>query len=187
MNDELVISHMDMVYFIIKKMGLYHKLEDYVDIGMIGLVKAGRDFDETKGYKFSTFAYTYVYREILRQIQTENYHNRKINQMTVPLDKPLTESGMTLLDTIASDINIEKEVEDIILFEKINEIIDTLNEEDKFTMKSYYELNGYEKKNMREVAEILNISKGCVGQRIQKAIKKIGEKLDKEWSETKWQ
>lgn len=180
MNDELVVAHIDLVYFIIKKMGLYHKLEDYVDIGMIGLVKAGRDFDETKGYKFSTVAYTYIYREILRQIQTENYNNRKINFLTVPLNEPLNQTGMTIQNFVASDIDVEKEVEDKMLIEKINEIIDTLCEKDKFIIRNYYELKGCEKKNHREISELLKISRSCVSQRIGKVIKIINRELTKE-------
>ncbi|PEA52433.1 hypothetical protein CON64_23765 [Bacillus pseudomycoides] len=44
-------------------------LEDSVQVGMIGLIKARKTFDYTLGYQFSTYAFYQIYSEIARAIR----------------------------------------------------------------------------------------------------------------------
>ena len=46
MKNELIENNINLVYHVIKQLGLYNKLEDYYDVGLIGLVKAAKNFDE---------------------------------------------------------------------------------------------------------------------------------------------
>lgn len=44
-------------------------LEDLVQVGMIGLIKARKTFDYTLGYQFFTYAFYQIYSEIGRAVR----------------------------------------------------------------------------------------------------------------------
>ncbi|AEO93340.1 RNA polymerase sigma factor [Bacillus phage G] len=46
-----------------------YDLEDYIQVGMIGLFAAREKFDESKNYKFSTFAMSYICGYLLKEIE----------------------------------------------------------------------------------------------------------------------
>lgn len=52
MNDELVLNNLNLIYYVMHKNGFGHKLEEYYDVGLIGLVKAARDYDPSKRCSF---------------------------------------------------------------------------------------------------------------------------------------
>lgn len=58
-NEELMKKHTDLVYFVAKRMGLQGD-PDAIQEGFRALIIAGRRFDESKGYEFSTFAVPYI-------------------------------------------------------------------------------------------------------------------------------
>ena len=47
-ENKLILENINLVYHILKKMGLYDKLDEYYDIGIIGLVKASKKYDKSK-------------------------------------------------------------------------------------------------------------------------------------------
>lgn len=48
MKNELVENNINLVYHVIKQMGLTAKLEEYYDLGLIGLVRAAQRYDVDK-------------------------------------------------------------------------------------------------------------------------------------------
>lgn len=179
-NNELIVKYSRLIYYVIKQLGLLHDSDEYYEVGVIGLVKALRDFDESKGYKFSTFAYKYIRTEIIILLHYKNRYKRKINFLTVPLDEPLSENGFTYQEVIPSDVNIEEEVEQKILLEYVYKFIDMLDEKDSFIIKSYYGLQGYEQKNYQEIGKMLNLSKTAIRVRLLKNIQIIRKKIKSE-------
>ena len=70
-------SHLEYVDKLAKKLinqGLDKGLpiEVLVKEGRLGLRKAAENFDPSKGYKFSTFAYVYMRRRMLRAIEVQS-------------------------------------------------------------------------------------------------------------------
>ena len=80
--------------------------DDLVQAGIIGLVKAIRHFDESRGNQFSTFATTLIRREILRELG----RNRQIADCNLCIDVPDDESE-NLWELLPEYLNeTEKEV-----------------------------------------------------------------------------
>ena len=71
-NYGLVVSQ--AVKFIAQK----QDLDDYIQIGLIGLLKAIRNYNPEKS-KFSTFATVCIRNEILKFIKKQNRQNRRLN------------------------------------------------------------------------------------------------------------
>ena len=66
-RNTLVEENMGLVYMVAKKFtGRGVEFEDIVQIGTIGLIKAGERFDKNLNIKFSTYAVTMVMGEIKR-------------------------------------------------------------------------------------------------------------------------
>lgn len=62
-EDQLIRTDYKMVWHCIHKYG-FDATEDNFQTGCIGLIKAFRKFDASKGYSFTTFAYRCIFNEI---------------------------------------------------------------------------------------------------------------------------
>lgn len=90
-------------------------LLDLINEGNIGLCKAVKDFDETLGFKFISFAVSYIRQEIMNAINENarlvrlplNAINEKQHSSAISFNTPLgdgnSEGERTLEDTFASD------------------------------------------------------------------------------------
>ena len=76
--------------------------EDLIQEGMIGLIKAVRDFDVTQKTSFSSFAELCVTRQIITAIKTATRQKHIPLNTYISLSKPIyeDESDRTLLDTV---------------------------------------------------------------------------------------
>lgn len=83
MENELVEKNMGLVYYIARSFqksttgGIEY--DDLVQEGMVGLVKAARAFDESKGFLFSTYAGNCIQKEILAYMKRQRKHKRSIS------------------------------------------------------------------------------------------------------------
>lgn len=192
-EEKLYLENKPLIYMAIKQKHLYWTTDDewqkYYDAGEIGLIKGIRSFDETKGYKISTYLFTCISREILRVIQLDNLPKRKnpygkdisLNQI---VDDDSTESS-ELIDFIPSDIDIEKEVEEKIKYEHLYTALEHLkNQKCKEIIIMYYGLYGNKEHTLEEIGNKLGISKRRVASLKDKGIKKIKIFIRKKWMET---
>ena len=63
--DKLVTENMGLVNMVVRRyLGHGTEYEDLLQIGAVGLVKAARNFDETKNLKFSTYAVSKIVGEL---------------------------------------------------------------------------------------------------------------------------
>lgn len=52
--------------------------DDYWQVGMIGLFRAAKKYDPKRGFKFSTYAYRWIYQSISRAYKTSGFHSVRI-------------------------------------------------------------------------------------------------------------
>lgn len=91
--DTEIKDGMGLVRFVLKKyypMHLYD--DDYIQEGMIGLWKALKRFDPSRGVQFSTFAVVCILGEVRSHIRREMRR-----PTTYSLDFPITEVGRNIL------------------------------------------------------------------------------------------
>ena len=69
MDDEnlktLIKENKKLICFIINKYTSYYEFDDLYQVSIIGMIKAYQNFDESKGVKFTTYAYRYILSEVL--------------------------------------------------------------------------------------------------------------------------
>ena len=179
MKDEkelLAEKNLGLIYYVIKMYGLNNEFEEYFDLGLIGLTSAINNFDESLGFKFSTFAIDCIKKEILKEIEKNNCEKRLSNKMCISLQMQLSKSkneNFILEQTIKDDYDLEEEILKKEMGSIILESLNILTEREKQVVISCFGLFGYPKIKSKEIAVALNISKYRVYQLKSSGLKKI--------------
>lgn len=87
-------KHKKLVLFLAHKYNYNNNLNDLIQQGNLGLIKAYNKYNPTKGAKFSTYAYYWI----RQHIQRYNQANQKIK--TLSLNNQIHNSNKTFLDNI---------------------------------------------------------------------------------------
>ena len=178
--EEILIKHnLRLVAHIAKKYkNKSYEIEDLISIGSIGLMKAIKTFSYEKGNSFSTYASRCIENEILM-----NFRSDKKNASTVYLDDIISVdkdgNNLSLYEILRDGSpNVDKQVENKILYKKIESIIcKHLIEREKEIIIKRYGLMGNIPKTQIELADELKISRSYISRLEKKAIKLIREHL----------
>ena len=101
-GDILILRNMRLVAHMIKHYNFDEKdVEEYISIGTIGLIKAGRTFNPGKGNRLATYAAKCIDNELLMALRGEKKKNKDISlQETIGTDKEGNEINIIdVLDT----------------------------------------------------------------------------------------
>lgn len=105
-REALVVENIKLTHHIAKK--YFHPHLDHDDlagIGTIGLIKAAKTFDESKGYKFSSLAYKAIEREIIKEII--KFSRAKRNGIVYSFEDHIADN-LTIGDTIFDTKNFSR-------------------------------------------------------------------------------
>lgn len=67
--DNIILENSNLVHYVCSKYQGYTDMEDLYQVGVIGLIKAYKNYDKTKEVKFSTYAYSYIIGEISNYVR----------------------------------------------------------------------------------------------------------------------
>ena len=176
----LVEHNLRLVAHIIKK---YYQndssQDDLVSIGTIGLIKAINTFDINKNIKLSSYASRCIENEILMHFR----NNRKSSQdvsLNDTIDTDKDGNPLTLMDIIASDMDVAEDVDTKIHLAVMNDYInETLSPREKEIIINRYGIGGVKVQTQRELAKKLNISRSYISRIEQKALGKLKKRYEK--------
>ena len=179
-EEKLILDNINLIYMVLKRYGLYKDLEEYFDIGMIGLVRGAKNFDASKGYAPSTYLVSCITAEVLKYCRGQLRAKRGGGVKDISIYTPVNAAGreICLLETIPSNENIEENMLQAEKLELMYKELSKLKERDKFIICSYYELLGYEKLSQKEIAKKIGIGQAGVCRVIKKFIKEVRRKYD---------
>lgn len=183
MNETLFIENQPLIKFIIKKMRLKYNLEECYLIGENALLKAIKTFDESKGFKFSSYATKCIQYELSNYLQYKNTKKRKYDDYLISLDEEIDEEKNTLLDLISDGTNLENDIIQCEKIELLKTIVNILEPNDKFMMEHYFELWGNKKMTQKEMANFLNVKVSYVSYRIKRAMRIIKKIMEDKYGE----
>ena len=114
-RDQLIVSHLNLVRFLASKFkNRGEPLDDLIQVGTIGLIKAIDRFDPSRGLEFTTYATPTIMGEIKRHFRDKGWSVRvprrlqelsaKVNQVTDELTTELQRSPS--IDEIAKKLGV---------------------------------------------------------------------------------
>lgn len=102
-RESLILENMGLVFKVINsEFPKYRKDEDIEQIGMVGLCLAAENYKEDNTAKFSTYAYSCIRNEILRELKKEANRVKTVSLDTLIYDSA-EDKPLTLEDTTAED------------------------------------------------------------------------------------
>ena len=176
-EQKLVAENEKLIYSYMNRFNLSeNEVEDWYGLLAFALCKAARGFDESKGYKFSTYAWTCLTHEVW------NLHDRKHSlENVVSFDEyvPGTDN-LIYRDILPSDYDLEYEVlqnMDEINSEKLLYRYNKLKPLHKEIIYQHFILDN----KQIDIAEKYNVSR----QRISKICRDFVEKVKKDFETVK--
>lgn len=76
--EDLIMENKNLIYNIVNNYPSYKSKEDLFQAGCIGMIEAYKNFDQSKGCKFTSYAYPYIYGEINKYVKED--HNIKMGR-----------------------------------------------------------------------------------------------------------
>lgn len=178
---KLVLDNENLVYYVIKKLGINKDRDNFYDIGMIGLCKAARSFDRESNTKFSTYAISCIKYELY------DYGKKKGNKQwfnMLSLNVDVTGCDVDTIELIPDDIDVENIVIEKETYEELYNAISHLSDIEQFVINHTYGLNGCNVLTQKTILEMIYKKFGiryrsqCQVSRIKiRAIKKLKKLL----------
>jgi RNA polymerase sigma factor (sigma-70 family) len=139
--EQLSKQYEPMIYKIMHTLHIYKNLDEFYQLGLIGLWEASNRFDPTKG-NFTNYAYTYIKGLFLSEMSK----TRKNEERTVHLENEVWE--------LMEDANIVDPYEEDLLLPYSNQLTENQKKWLKYTC-----LEGL---SVKEIAEIEKVSVSAV-------------------------
>ena len=170
----LVNHNMRLVVHIVKKYVGTMDSDDLISIGSVGLLKAIKTFDYTKGTRFATYASRCIDNEILMTLRANKKNNCCVSLFqAIGTDKEGNE--VTLLDTLHDEgYDLGKSIEDEYVSSSLARAMkESLTAREREIISLRYGLDDSEPLPQRLVAERYGISRSYISRIEKKALNKI--------------
>ncbi len=168
-REKLILHNLRLVAHIVRKYyGTAKNSEDLVSIGTIGLVKAVDTFNPQNGARFATYGAKCIQNEILMHFRAQKKLSAEVSiNETIDVDRD--GNPLTYIDVIATEDNVEEEVDQSIRSARVRRLVNTvLDAREREIITLRYGLSGEAPHTQREVAALLGISRSYVS-RIEKS------------------
>jgi RNA polymerase sporulation-specific sigma factor len=142
-NDELanlILENDKLIHSLTNQFGGYSSKEDLYQVGVIGLISAYRNYDESRGSKFSTYAYPYILGEMKKYLREDRglkisrdviYLCSKIERAKELIIQKLNRNPTTYELATYLEMDEEKIIEAIQINKFIKSLDEPINEEGK--------------------------------------------------------
>lgn len=101
MLNQMIQENKNLIYSIIKKYNYYYEKEDLYQTGIIGLMKAYKNYNPNMNTKFTTYAYTYILSEVLAYINANR--NIKLGREYQKIYKKINEAKTILTQKLMKE------------------------------------------------------------------------------------
>lgn len=166
-----------LIYLVLNQMKLRDKEEEYYDVGLVGLAKGIKTFDESKGFQKSTYYVKCIKNEICKELYLERLKKREGRKYEISLNEYVDKETQEdeLIDFIADENqNTEKDALLNIQKEDLKYCIELfLTKKQKKIINEYY----FQELSIDEIAEENHISKQMVYVHIRAAYKRLRPKM----------
>ncbi len=176
-GEVLIIRNMRLVAHMVKHYTVAEKdVAELISIGTVGLIKAVKSFDITKGSRLATYAAKCIDNELLMNFRSDKKKSHEIS-LNEPIGTDKEGNEISIIDVIESG---EKNfLDEYILkydIELLNKALDqSLTDRERLIICKRYGIRGYREVTQREIADELKMSRSYVSRIEKKAIEKLAE------------
>ena len=174
-KEEFINKNLRLVVSIVKKYinkGL--PIEDLIEEGNIGLIKAVNTFDVSRNIKFSTYATVCINNEILMFL-------RKIPKKEVSIDNNINTDYYNVVnakDILISDVDLFEDYTKKETYLILRNMIEELPYNDREIIKLFFGFYNDNRYNQTEIAKKLNVTQSYISRRLTKILKKLKSQLN---------
>ena len=157
-------------------------MEDLVSEGNLGLMKAARKFDATRGLRFVNYAVVFIRQQIEKAVRKESDEQRVESTrdgQTRSVDAPLgSKTNVSLLSVLvnADSPQADQRVYNASLEDAIERSLQTLNERETVVVNAYFGI-GEERQTMAEIAERMSLKRERVRQIRDRAVRRLKKNM----------
>lgn len=173
---QMVIDNIGLVFLSIKQLNL-KVTDDYIQIGSIGLIKGVKNFDESKGYKLSSYLTRCIKNEIIAEYNSSLCMKRQSDLNAISIYDEATE-GIMIIDTLYSPANVEHEVLLKMEIERVCESMKVLKPKYKKILEYRYGLNGRPQLESDEISVMYGVTRQCIDEKLRRIYKKIRDEMN---------
>ena len=174
----MIVHNLRLVVYIARKFessGLI--LDDLIQIGTVGLIKAVETFSPGKNIKLATYASRCIENEILMVLRKQSSRKGEIS-LEEPLNVDWDGNELLLSDLLGTEAaavvqQVESQSEQATLYACMEE----LSDRDRYIIAARYGLLGYKEHTQKEVADALGISQSYISRLEKRILKKLKEKI----------
>ena len=121
--EEIVVENQNLIYSVVNEFGNEINKEDLFQVGVMGMIKAYKNFDESLNIKFTTYAYTYILGEIKKYIREDR--GFKVSRQTSSLGYKIEKARELLAQKYIkvptyNEIAVYLEIPEYVIAEAIN-------------------------------------------------------------------
>ena len=143
-------------------------LPDLINEGNLGLIKAAEKFDETRGFKFISYAVWWIRQSILQALAEQSGRH-------ISVDAPFVEGeDNSLLDVLVNDDSpmADRSLVNESLAREIDRALSTLTEREKDIIQMFFGINTQEM-TLEEIGDKFGLTRERVRQIKEKAIRRL--------------
>jgi RNA polymerase primary sigma factor len=149
---EMVAANMRLVFHWAKRYQSMAEMDDLIQEGTLGLIRAVDKFEWERGFKFSTYATWWIRQALQRAVE-------KNQSAGVSLDQPVGEDETTTLGELAAgeDPGYEQRVETELDREAVRKALSNLPEDQRKVVTLRFGLDGGAPASLEEIARKLGL------------------------------
>lgn len=178
-KDKLIMHNLRLVAHITKKyQSSPEDMEDFISVGIIGLMKAIDSFDAGRG-RLATYACRCIDNELLMMLRAKKKSAREVS-LYEPIGTDKEGNEIQIYDLCTEKDDVELSLEKRETLGELKEAMDkVLDDRERDIIIRRYGLFGKEEETQQEVGKRYDISRSYVSRIEKRALQKLREALEK--------
>ncbi|MCD8131885.1 MAG: sigma-70 family RNA polymerase sigma factor [Lachnospiraceae bacterium] len=172
-REKLIMHNLRLVAHIARKyQSSQQEAEDYISIGILGLMKAVNTFDAGRG-KLATYACRCIENEILMMLRARKKFSREVS-LYEPMGTDKEGNEIQIIDVCTQEEDMVADLEEKETVRFLSRVLgSTLTDREQQILTMRYGLNSSREYTQSEVGEYFHISRSYVSRIEKKALQKL--------------
>ena len=177
-RDQLIVSHLNLVRFLASKFkNRGEPLDDLVQVGTIGLIKAVGTYRADKNIKLATYASRCIENEILMFLR-KNANRKGEVSFDEPLNTDWDGNELLLSDVLGTEEDtVMRPIEEDVDRSLLAAAISVLSPREKQIISLRFGLGGGREQTQKEVADRLGISQSYISRLEKRIISRLKKEI----------